>query len=178
MEDSDPERPGIQTAIGALYTEYRLNEAHSEDGLIVVSAYNPDEEEVFTGQGVFFTARLHAVAALTNTEVTVDFTPEWTVQVSVWASDNLAGVQQIKMYVNEATDGSLDGDWTYAGRVVGSAAVILWDTRSLDDGLHQIAFTIEDRAGNWERWRGEDLPTILYDLSDCQVHLPIVLRRD
>lgn len=78
VEDSDPDKPGIQTATGGLYTEYRLNKAHPDDGLIVLSAYTSDEE-VFAGQGVFFTARLRAVAALTNTEVTVDSTPGWTV---------------------------------------------------------------------------------------------------
>lgn len=90
------------------------------------------------------------------------------------ASDGLAGVRKIEVYVNDATDGSPDGTWMKIGEILGSSGSIYWDTTPFDLGLHQVAFAIEDEAGNWNRW--QDGPAIHYDLRywadlnyDCSV---------
>jgi len=94
-----------------------------------------------------------------------------TVTTVVETSDNLSGVQRVEMYVNDAPDGSLNGDWIYVGEADNPdgdrpfTAQIQWETEEFSDGVHRVAFAIEDRASNWNRWSGESLPVIIYLLG-------------
>jgi len=88
------------------------------------------------------------------------------VEVHVNASDNLAGVQRIELYVNSAPDGSTSDDWFFEGAAgTGNNAGIKWNTCGYT-GTHQIAFAIKDYADNWSRWDSPGLPVITYTLQN------------
>lgn len=103
------------------------------------------------------------------TYVSSSFTPpspwEWShVTAQVSASDAQSGVHRIEMYVNSAPDGSTSGTWDFKGTVDDYASAgFSWDTTGLE-GTYQIAFAIQDNAGNWNRWDSPGLPTITYEV--------------
>jgi hypothetical protein len=103
--------------------------------------------------------------------------PAWpsVVEVDVYAVDNMSGVSSIQMFVNDAIDGSESGTWIFIGDVAGEFGTITWNTTDMAIGSHQVAFAIQDNAGNWNRWSDETLPTIIY--SAPKVYLPMLFNK-
>ena len=69
---------------------------------------------------------------------------------------------RVEMYVNSASDGSTSGTWELKGAAeTGGTAVFNWNTTGLE-GTYQIAFAMQDNAGDWNRWDSPRLPTLTY----------------
>lgn len=96
------------------------------------------------------------------------------VEVGIAADDNLSGVSSIEMYMNDAPDGSEDGNWVFVDQLSGDSGTFTWDTSALEEGQYLVAFAIQDAAGNWNRWEDPDLPRIVY--GQKQVFLPAIMR--
>lgn len=108
--------------------------------------------------------------------VLIPHAPAWPsiVEAFILTDDNLSGVKRIEMYVNDALDGSTNGNWIFVDAQDNANFVTLhWNTAGFTLGRHRIAFAMEDSAGNWNRWSDPNLPLIVY--GPPQVFLPLVL---
>jgi len=89
--------------------------------------------------------------------------------ISISATDDLAGVKTIDAYYNTATDGSTQGDWVQIGELTGSSGSITWSTTSLIAGNYRIAFAFKDNADNWIWYTDENNDAFVYHKIDLVI---------
>lgn len=88
-----------------------------------------------------------SVASLLFDPVTA--VPGEAVAIMVNATDNLAGISNIDVYVDPSTDGTTPwGSWDLVGSMAGPSGSLTWDTSGYAIGSHQIVLALEDSAGN------------------------------
>lgn len=94
------------------------------------------------------------------------------VAVEVTADDEGSGVDHIDVYARKVYDSAVYGEWNFIGSVPGSQGSLVWDTSGYSAGTYQIAFSIQDQAGNWGP---ASQPELFLGLKG-KVFLPVVLK--
>ena len=94
------------------------------------------------------------------------------VAIEVTADDEGSGVDHIDVYARKVYDSAVYGAWKFIGSIPGSQGSLVWNTSGYWAGTSQIAFSIQDQAGNW----GPDSqPELLLALGG-KVFLPVILN--
>jgi hypothetical protein len=92
------------------------------------------------------------------------------VEINAAAADEGSGVDHIDVYARKAEGSS----WYFLGSISGGQGDVIWDTSGYSAGTYQIAFSIQDRAGNWGP---ASQPQHFIKLeAEHKVYLPVVLK--
>jgi hypothetical protein len=94
------------------------------------------------------------------------------VAIEVTADDEGSGVDHIDAYARKVYDSAVYGVWNFIESIPGSQGSLVWNTSGYSAGTYQIAFSIQDQAGNW----GPDSqPELLLGLKG-KAFLPVILK--
>lgn len=83
--DADEGTSGIQVQDGSLYSITFINETYPSEGILWFSSHNPTDDAVFTGTGTLAIVQFRAIASITQTEVSLYYSPNWTTDSNVTA---------------------------------------------------------------------------------------------
>jgi murein DD-endopeptidase MepM/ murein hydrolase activator NlpD len=117
------------------------------------------------------------------TYISSTFTPNSIVSagdvitVEVTTADDNSGVDHVDVYAKFS--GSENKNWSFLGPIVGDQGSFVWNTSNYSAGTYQIAYSIQDRAGNW----GPDpQPQLFIEIEpsgtegDEAIFLPVLLK--